>query len=97
VKNLRDADAMLNAGQDEAAVLLNGREVETGEQFVGMILGDYSKTGINVSIPTGAVLGFCSSVLRPLSPKFVPSFAWVDADGVRGPTTSTADLRSPNG
>jgi hypothetical protein len=48
--------------------------------FVGMLVGDYSKLGINVSFPTGAVVGFCSSVFAAQSPKFVPSFAWLDGD-----------------
>ncbi|HVV99415.1 MAG TPA: putative sugar nucleotidyl transferase, partial [Planctomycetaceae bacterium] len=34
-------------------VPINGREVETNEMFVGMLVGDYSKAGINVSFPTG--------------------------------------------
>jgi len=61
-------------------VPINGREVDSGEMFVGMFVGDFSKAGINVSFPTGAVIGFCSSVFAPRSPKFVPSFAWLDAD-----------------
>lgn len=61
-------------------VPINGREVESGEMFVGMFVGDHSKAGINVSFPTGAVIGFCSAVFTPRSPKFVPSFAWVDGD-----------------
>ena len=63
-------------------VPINGREVETGEMFVGMFVGDHSKGGINVSFPTGAVIGFCSSVFSPRCPKFVPSFSWVDGDQV---------------
>ncbi len=64
-------------------VPINGREVDTGEQFVGLLMGDHSKTGINVAFPTGAVVGLCSNVVCPLSPKFVPSFAWIDAEGRR--------------
>jgi len=45
-----------------------------------MLVGDYSKAGINVSFPTGAVIGFCSSIFAPRSPKFVPSFAWIDGE-----------------
>ena len=63
-------------------VPINGTEVESGEMFVGMFMGDYSKAGINVSFPTGAVIGFCSSVLAARSPKFVPSFAWLDGESV---------------
>ena len=59
-------------------VPINGTDVETGEQFVGMLVGDHSKAGINVSFPTGAVIGFSSSVFATRSPKFVPSFAWID-------------------
>ncbi|MBI2481474.1 MAG: hypothetical protein HYV60_23390 [Planctomycetia bacterium] len=61
-------------------VPINGCEVETGEQFVGMLMGDYSKAGINVSFPTGASIGFCSSVLAARSPKFVPSYCWIDGE-----------------
>ena len=54
-----------------------GSDVQTSETFVGMTAGDHVKTAVNVSIPTGAVLGFCSNILRRQSPKFVPSFSWV--------------------
>ncbi|MBI3864422.1 MAG: hypothetical protein HY290_21275 [Planctomycetia bacterium] len=64
-------------------VPINGRDVESGEMFVGMFVGDYSKAGINVSFPTGAVIGFCSSVFAARSPKFVPSFAWLDGESVQ--------------
>jgi UDP-N-acetylglucosamine diphosphorylase/glucosamine-1-phosphate N-acetyltransferase len=64
-------------------VPINGRDVDTGEMFVGMFVGDYSKAGINVSFPTGAVIGFCSSVFAARSPKFVPSFAWLDGESVQ--------------
>ena len=57
---------------------INGREVDSGEQFVGLLVGDHSKAGINVSFPTGAVMGFCSSVVGAQCPKFVPSFAWIE-------------------
>lgn len=64
-------------------VPINGEEVDTGEQFVGLFMGDYSKTGINVAFPTGAVVGLCSNVVDPLPPKFVPSFTWLDQQGRR--------------
>jgi len=62
-------------------VPINGREVDSGRMFVGPTIGDHSKVGINVSFPTGAVMGFCSSVVGPAAPKFTPSFAWIDATG----------------
>ena len=63
-------------------VPINGYEVDSGETFVGMMMGDHSKAGINVSFPTGSVIGFCSSIFAPRSPKFVPSFAWIDGNQV---------------
>lgn len=63
-------------------VPINGREVDSKEMFVGMFVGDFSKAGINVSFPTGSVIGFCSSVFRSTSPKFVPSFAWINGDSM---------------
>lgn len=62
-------------------VPVNGYEVESGEMFVGCVIGDHSKLGINVSIPTGAVIGFCSSVFNNRSPKFVNSFTWMQGRG----------------
>ena len=62
-------------------VPLGGRDVDSGRMFVGPTIGDHSKVGINVSFPTGAVMGFCSSVVGPAAPKFTPSFAWLDATG----------------
>jgi UDP-N-acetylglucosamine diphosphorylase/glucosamine-1-phosphate N-acetyltransferase len=59
-------------------VPINGREVDSGHQFVGLTAGDHAKAGINVSFPTGAVMGFCSSIVGPQCPKFVPSFAWIE-------------------
>jgi len=64
-------------------VPINGIEVDSGETFVGLLLGDHSKTGINVAFPTGAVVGFCANVLAPRSPKFAPSFSWIDADTIQ--------------
>lgn len=57
-------------------VPLRGEDTETGELFVGALIGDHAKIGINASLPTGCVVGFSSSVVAPLLPKFVPSFAW---------------------
>ena len=37
-----------------------GRKLATGMQFLGCIMGDYSKTAINTGIFTGKVIGVCS-------------------------------------
>jgi UDP-N-acetylglucosamine diphosphorylase/glucosamine-1-phosphate N-acetyltransferase len=48
-------------------------KVATGMQFVGMMMGDYSKTAINTGIFTGKTVGVCS-MLYGLVTSNVPSF-----------------------
>jgi len=64
-------------------VPINGVEVESGRMFVGLTIGDHSKTGIGQMFPTGAVVGFGANVATcEFAPKFVPSFTWL-TNGVR--------------
>lgn len=59
-------------------VPLNGqKEIDSGETFVGMMVGDHSKTGINTAFATGSILGTCCNVFVSSHPgKFTPSFSW---------------------
>jgi glucose-1-phosphate thymidylyltransferase len=50
-----------------------GKKVNTGMQFIGCMIGDYSKTAINTSIFTGKVIGACSMVYGFVTGN-VPSF-----------------------
>ena len=50
---------------------------ETGRQFLGLIMGDHSKTGIGTLFNSGTVVGFnCNIYGSALVDKFVPSFSW---------------------
>ena len=61
----------------------DGREVQTGSQFVGMTAGDHAKTGINTMINTGSVIGLMSNVFGAgFPPKYLPDFSWGGADGL---------------
>jgi UDP-N-acetylglucosamine diphosphorylase/glucosamine-1-phosphate N-acetyltransferase len=63
-------------------VALGSREVPTGLQFFGCLIGDFARVGIGEMIPTGAVIGFAAMVATGgLCEKFVPSFAWHTAQG----------------
>ncbi|MFQ5430836.1 MAG: putative sugar nucleotidyl transferase [Phycisphaerae bacterium] len=63
-------------------VPINGRLVDSGEMFVGSIIGDHAKTGIQSTLPTGCVIGYAANVfLSRTPPKFVPSFSWLTDDG----------------
>ena len=57
-----------------------GLEVDSGELFVGTIMGDHSKTGINTMLNTGTVCGVSSIVVGAGFPaREIPSFKWVQA------------------
>ncbi|MGH1363022.1 MAG: GlmU family protein [Calditrichia bacterium] len=57
--------------------LVNGKPVETGSQFVGLIMGDHSKSAINMMFNTGTIVGVNSNIFcSGMPPKFVPSFSW---------------------
>jgi len=60
---------------------VGGTGIETGQQFLGSLLGDHAKTAIGTLLGTGTVIGSGANVfgaVRP--PKYVPPFAW-GADG----------------
>lgn len=64
-------------------VLLNGVGVETGQQHLGALIGDHSKTGIGTRLPTGCVIGVAANIFtQSVVPKFVPSFAWLTDAGL---------------
>lgn len=63
-------------------VYVRGQLTDTGSMFVGLFMGDHSKSGINQMFNTGTVVGVCCNVFGPgQPPKFVPSFSWGSGDG----------------
>ena len=58
-------------------------EVDTGQQFIGTVMGDHSKTGINTMLNTGTLCGVCSNLFSfGYQPKFIPSFSWVSTERI---------------
>jgi len=56
----------------------SGEDKETGQQFIGTVMGDHSKTGINAMLNTGTVCGVSSNIFTSgYPPKLIPSFRWV--------------------
>ncbi len=54
---------------------------QTDVQFMGLVMGDHSKCGINTMFNTATVVGVCSNLFgAEFPPKYVPSFQW----GVNG-------------
>ncbi len=57
----------------------DGRLIDTGEQKVGVMIGDHAKTGIGSLIDTGTVIGVSANIYggsAVLATKWVPSFSW---------------------
>ena len=57
----------------EVTTEFSGRKIKSGMQFLGCVIGDYSKTAINTSIFTGKIIGSCSMVYGFVTTN-VPSF-----------------------
>lgn len=60
-------------------LIIDGKEMQTGEQFLGLLMGEHTKCSISSMFNTGTVAGasaniFCSG----FPPKYVPSFSWGD-------------------
>lgn len=55
----------------------NGKLLNSGSQFLGLLMGDHSKSAINTMFNTGTNVGFSSNVFGVGFPeKFIPSFSW---------------------
>lgn len=60
----------------------NGEPVNTGLQFVGITIADYTKTGINSMFNAGTVTGImCNLFGSGFPPANIPDFSWGGADG----------------
>ena len=54
-------------------------EIKTTMQFMGLCMGDYSKSGINTMFNTASVIGVSCNVFGSGFPaKHIPSFSWVN-------------------
>lgn len=55
----------------------SNRLEQTGIQFMGLVMGDHSKCGINTMFNTATVVGVSSNVFgSEFPPKYVPDFTW---------------------
>jgi UDP-N-acetylglucosamine diphosphorylase/glucosamine-1-phosphate N-acetyltransferase len=72
--------ANLKSTYGEVAIQYAEREVPTGRQFFGSVIGDHVKTSINTRLMPGTYIGFCSALLGSnVPPRFIPSFSfWTD-------------------
>jgi UDP-N-acetylglucosamine diphosphorylase/glucosamine-1-phosphate N-acetyltransferase len=65
-------------------MVIDGETVDSGSMFMGLVMGDHSKSSINSMFNTGTVVGVSSNVFGSgFPPKSVPSFAWGGAEGLK--------------
>jgi len=63
-------------------VTVDGEAIDTGLQFMGLIMGDHSKCGINTTFNTGTSIGInCNLYGSVIHEKHIPSFTWGSAVG----------------
>ena len=70
-------------------VQVGNEQIDTGLQFVGLTMGDHSKSAVNSMFNTGTVVGVSSNIFGSgFPPKYVPSFSW----GAAGETFTTFNI-----
>ncbi|MDB5281950.1 MAG: glucose-phosphate thymidylyltransferase [Bacteroidota bacterium] len=61
-----------------------GKAIDTGLTFCGLVMGDHSKCGINTMFNTGTVVGVSANIFGgDFPPKFIPSFSWGGSQWLR--------------
>jgi UDP-N-acetylglucosamine diphosphorylase/glucosamine-1-phosphate N-acetyltransferase len=71
-----------NYGEVEIYNYKEKKQVKTGLQFCGLIMGDHSKCSINTMFNTGTVAGVSANIFGGgFPPKFISSFSWGGAAG----------------
>ena len=56
---------------------IGGKDVQTGEQFLGLLMGEHTKCSINSMFNTGTIAGTSSNIFGSgFPPKNIPSFSW---------------------
>ncbi len=73
--NTNNSDLKNNYG--EIRFNLDGEVMETGLIFLGLLMGDYSKSGISTMFNTGTYVGVGANIFGgDFQEKYIPSFAW---------------------
>jgi UDP-N-acetylglucosamine diphosphorylase/glucosamine-1-phosphate N-acetyltransferase len=63
---------------------VQGELINTKTQFLGLIMGDHSKSGINTMFNTGSVVGVSCNIYGSGFPnKNIPSFTWGGKDDLQ--------------
>jgi UDP-N-acetylglucosamine diphosphorylase/glucosamine-1-phosphate N-acetyltransferase len=67
----------LKNNYSKVKVQVGTEQVNTGLTFVGLTMGDHSKSAIGTTFNTGTVVGVCCNIFGSgFPPKYIPSFTW---------------------
>lgn len=67
----------------EIHVRMGSRDIPTGRRFLGVLIGDHTKTSVLTRLQSGGYIGFCSLLAgSSIAPKFIPSFCFWSDDKV---------------
>jgi UDP-N-acetylglucosamine diphosphorylase/glucosamine-1-phosphate N-acetyltransferase len=67
----------LKNNYSKVSVSFEGKNHNTGMQFLGSLIGDHTKFGINTMINTGTIIGIFANIAGSgFPPKFLKSFSW---------------------
>jgi UDP-N-acetylglucosamine diphosphorylase/glucosamine-1-phosphate N-acetyltransferase len=76
--------ANLKSTYGEVSIQYAEREIPTGRQFFGSVIGDHVKTSIGTRLMPGSYIGFCAALLgSAIPPRFIPSFSFWTDKGLR--------------
>jgi UDP-N-acetylglucosamine diphosphorylase/glucosamine-1-phosphate N-acetyltransferase len=64
-------------------ITIEGEEFKTNSLFVGLLMGDHSKSAIGTQFNTGTAVGVsCNIFGEGFPPKWIPNFSWGGSSGV---------------
>jgi UDP-N-acetylglucosamine diphosphorylase/glucosamine-1-phosphate N-acetyltransferase len=64
-------------------VTIEGEEFNTNSLFVGLLMGDHSKSAIGTQFNTGTTVGVsCNIFGEGFPPKWIPNFSWCGSEGL---------------
>jgi UDP-N-acetylglucosamine diphosphorylase/glucosamine-1-phosphate N-acetyltransferase len=73
--NTNNSDLKNNYGN--IRLKIRDETIETGKQFLGTMMGDYSRTGISTMLNTGTIIGLGANIFgEGFQDKYIPSFQW---------------------
>ena len=73
--NTNNSDLKNNYGLIQ--LIKDDQKIETGMQFLGTMMGDYSRTGISTMLNTGTIIGLGANIFGAgFQDKYIPSFRW---------------------